>query len=102
MGAKRFKNGNINVRFDRSEIEEIMMGRVSNVEVFLWSLDAVDTYLIGEEYCLGNSAMGITMYSAYSDKVFRFHMGEFAELMAGRTVKLYAAEPTEDERELIG
>ena len=102
MGTIRFKNGNINVRFDRSDIEDIRAGHVSDFEVFLVTLDWVDTSLIGDEYCIGNSAMGVTLYSAYSDKVFRFNMGDLSKLRAGKTVKLYATEPTADDRELIG
>lgn len=101
MGATRFKNGNINVRFDRSDLEDIRAGHVSDLEVLLVSLDAVDTYAVGEEYCLGNSAMGRTFYSAYSGKVFRFNMADIGRLRAGKTVKLYASDPDADDRELI-
>lgn len=101
MGATRFKNGNINVRFDRSDLEDIRAGHVSGLEVLLVSLDAVDTYAVGDEYCLGNSAMGRMFYSAYSGKVFHFNMDDLGKLRDGKTVKLYASEPDADEMELV-
>lgn len=101
MGAIRFKNGNINVRFDKDELDGIRAGKTGAFETLTWELEAVDTYLIGEEFCLSNYAMGVTFYSYYSNRVFVFNMGDLETLTEGKTVKLYASVPSECDREMI-
>lgn len=101
MGAIRFKNGNINVRFDKDELDSIRAGKTGAFETLTRELDAVDTYLIGEEFCIGNFAMGVHFYSCYSDRMFMFNKAWLDELMAGKTVRLYAYAPDGRDRELL-
>src|SRR5574344_693305 len=100
--GQRFKNGNLNIRFSPDEIVDIKAGTYSQIELLSWKLDNFDTYFIGEEYCLSNYAMGSTLYSYYSDKVFILDFSDIDSiLMTGGTLKLYATEPTPEDREQI-
>lgn len=100
--GKRFKNGNLNIRFSPDEVQDIKAGKYSDIELLGWKLDSFDTYFIGEEYCLSNYAMGCTLYSYYADKVYILDFSDIASvLMAGCTLKLYATEPTPEDREQI-
>ena len=67
---KEFNNGNINFRFTPEQIAELKTGKISAVEVISWILDEIDCYFIGEEFCLGNYAMGAMIYNCYSDLVY--------------------------------
>ena len=100
--GQRFTNGNLNIRFSPEEIEDIRAGRYSDIEVLSWKLERFDTYFISEEYCLSNYDMGATVHSAYSDQVFIVSFGDIENiLMNGKTLKLYAREPDEYDREMI-
>ena len=94
--------GNLNIRFSDESIENIQKQKWSGIEVISWILDLVDTYFIGEEFCLSNFDMGAMLYSAYQDKVYILSFGSIYEkLMKGKVLKLYAAEPTKEDREKI-
>ena len=98
----RFTNGNLNIRFSPEEIEDIRAGRYSDIEVLSWKLERFDTYFIGEQYCLSNYDMGTTAHSAYSDHVFTISFAAIENvLMQGKTLKLYAREPDEYDRETL-
>lgn len=100
--GQRFKNGNLNIRFSPDEIADIKAGKCSAIELLSWKLGNFDTSFIGDEYCLSNYAMCITLYSYYADKVFILAFSDIASiLMNGRTLKLYANEPTPEDREQI-
>ena len=100
--TKRFKNGNINVRFDSDTIAEIQCGKISDIEALSWALEDVDCRFIGEQYCLSNYEMGATIYSDYADKTFILNFSDIpAVLMKGRSLKLYANEPDDDDREIL-
>ena len=100
--GQRFKNGNLNVRFSPDEIADIKAGKCSPIELLSWKLEAFDTTFIGEQYCLSNYAMGVTLYSYYSDNVFLLDLSDLDNiLMEGKTLKLYANEPTPEDRKNI-
>ena len=100
--AIRFKNGNINIKFSKYQLEDIKKDRFSAIECLSWILSDCDCDFIGDEYCLSNWEMGATIYSWYSDKVFILNFSDIDNvLMKGKTLKLYATNPTEDDRELI-
>lgn len=100
--GKRFKNGNLNIRFSPDEIQNIKVGDYSSIELLSWKLDSFDTYFIGDEYSLSNYTMGCTLYSCYVDKVYILDFSDIdSVLMAGDTLKLYATEPTPEDREQI-
>lgn len=95
----RFKNGNLNIRFSPDEIQDIKAGKYSDIELLSQKLDSVDTYFIGEGYCLSNYEMGQTLYSYHDDKVFTLNLSDIANvLMTGGMLKLYANKPNPEER----
>lgn len=100
--GQRFKNGNLNIRFSPDEIADIKAGKCSAIELLSWKLSSFDTYFIGEQYCLSNYTTGCTLYSYYADKVFVLDFSDIDSiLMNSRTLKLYATEPTLEDREVI-
>lgn len=100
--GQRFNNGNLNIRFSPDEIQDIKAGKYSTIELLSWKLNKFDTTFIGEKYCLSNYTTGCTLYSAYADKVFILDFSDVDNvLMAGNTLKLYAAKPTQEDRKII-
>lgn len=100
--GKRFNNGNLNIRFSPDEIQDIKAGKYSPIELLSCKLEAFDTTFIGEQYCLSNYTMGCTLYSYYADKVFILDFSDIDNiLMEGRTLKLYATKPTQEDREIM-
>ena len=95
--AIRFKNGNIHVRFFPETIEDIKAGGENNIVRLLWAVDAVDTYMIGEEFCLSNYDMGIRLYNCNQDKAYTVSYTEAEKLMEGKTLILKAEKPTGDD-----
>ena len=95
---KEFQNGNINLRFDRTMIEEAQKDEILTLVSLLETLDC---YFIGESYCLSNYETGHTVYNAYSDLVYIFAWSELEKLIQGKTVKLYARKPNKTDREIL-
>lgn len=95
---KQFQNGNINLRFDRTMIEEAQKDEILTLVPLLETLDC---YFIGESYCLSNYETGHTVYNAYSDLVYIFAWSELEKLKQGKTVKLYARKPNKTDREIL-
>lgn len=99
---KEFNNGNLSVRFPVFNREKLKSGVVSAIEVLSWTLDGLDCYFVGEEFCLSNYAMGAMIYNCYSDLVYIINFNDIEEtLTAGRWLRLYARKPTKDDRETI-
>ena len=100
--AKRYKNGNITVKFSPDDIASIRTGRVSDIEILSYILESVDCYFVGDNFCLSNYDMGCLIYSAYSDKMFILAFSDLENiLMSGKTLRLYARTPDETDRELL-
>lgn len=98
---KEFKNGNISVKFDTDTMTDINKGKIDAVEALLWELEWKDTYVIGEGYCLSNYDMGFTVYNCRLDKVYIVSGSALDRAATGYTLKLYALDPDETDRELI-
>lgn len=99
---KEFKNGNLSIRFPIEYRDKLKSGVVSAIEVISWVLDELDCYFIGDEFCLGNCAMGAMIYNSYSDLVYIINFDDIeGTLAAGRWLRLYARVPDEDDREII-
>lgn len=102
MTFKVFKNGNINYRFSREEREEITHGYTYADEVFAYEMDYADLEIIGDEYTLGNFETARTLYNPKTEKVYILLLGELLEAVSsGKTIKLHASTPNEDQREEI-
>ncbi len=100
--TKRFKNGNINVKLSEETIEKWRKGLFHVMETLFNELENVDTYMVGEQFNLGNSAVGITVYNCNQDKCYTVNLDrDIATLLDGKTLKLYAREPDENDREIL-
>lgn len=99
---KEFNNGNLSIRFPVEYREKLKSGVVSAIEVISCVLDELDCYFIGDEFCLGNDAMGAMIYNCYSDLVYIINFNDIEKtLAAGRWLRLYARIPDEYDREVI-
>ena len=99
---KEFQNGNLSIRFPVEYRDKLKSGVVSAIEVISWVLDELDCYFVGEEFCLGNFAMGAMIYNCYSDLVYIINFNDIEEtLAAGHCLRLCAKIPDENDREII-
>lgn len=95
MLVKRFKNGNFNVKLDGHESPH-----ESALVNLIWALQDNDCQLFGDEYCLGNAiGMAVDMYCYYTDMVVTIPYRALDDLENGKTVKLYAHNMNEWEKE---
>lgn len=96
---KEYKNGNITIKFDLSAD---CRKRCSELEVVSWLLDSLDTYIIGEEFCLSNYDAGCMLYNCHTDHVYIL---SFTALNTayndGSILRLYARKPDADDLETI-
>lgn len=99
--GKRYKNGNLSIRFSPDEIADINVGKYSDIELLSSKLERFDSYFVGESYCISNYELGSTIYNCYSDHVYLFNFSDVDILMGGKTLKLYAQKPSGTEREII-
>ena len=67
----------------------------------LYALEDVDTYIIGEGYCICNYAMGCTVWSCYADMCYYININEIETMAEGDEVILSPHAPDEYEREQI-
>lgn len=97
-----FQNGNFNIKFSDDAIKNISAGRFSDIECLSWLFDSLDTYFVGDHFCLSNYDMGALLYNYYSDKCYILVFSDIENvLMQGKTLKLYSFEPSEDDRQEI-
>ena len=100
--CKRFKNGNINIRFFKENIKDCKAGKFSDIELLSSALENVDCYIIGEQFSLSNYAMGCLIYNAYMDCIYILNFNDLDILLQDKTLKLYADfRIDEDTREII-
>lgn len=100
MKITEFKNGNINIKFECEDYND--MKNESNLIVLLWALEWKDTYLIGEEFCLSNFDMGCMLYNCRRDLVYILSFSKLDEITkSGLTMKLQAHIPDKWDREII-
>ena len=96
--VKEFDNHNLNIKFDEMALE---LAEHDDVMALAEVLEQADCYLIGESFCLSNWAMGHLIYNFYSDMCYIFNWADLDDLKAGRTIKIYAHIPDDDERKEI-
>ena len=95
MLAKRFKNGNINLKAEKEDFD----GKESLLVYAIWQLYELDCTLFGDEYCIGNFDMAVDLYSYYHDVLIRFPYSLLDDLEKGKTIKLYARKLDKYDRE---
>lgn len=103
FNIKEFNNGNLSIRLPKEYIERIKnRDHLSSIEAISWVLDELDCYFVGDEFCLGNDAMGAMIYNLYSDVVYIINFNDInKKLMTGHWLRLYARVPDKDDREVI-
>ena len=95
---KRFKNRNISIRLDKEQLKKPNM----ILDEFLYEMYDEGIEPIGDTFCLSNFATGQLFYDINNDVKFIVNWVECDELIAnGKTMKLYASELDEDDREYI-
>lgn len=100
MKITEFKNGNLNIKFEKEDFTE--MEKESNLVILLWALEWKDTYLIGDDFCLSNYDMGCMLYNCRRDLVYILSFSKLDEITkSGLTMKLYARIPDKWDRENI-
>lgn len=95
---KEFANGNLNIKYTPEDIEQ---SKKDTMLVLAEILSSLDCYFVGDDFSLGNYAMGHMVYNAHSDFMYLFAWNHIDNLMHGKTVKLYASRPDKDDRELL-
>lgn len=99
---REFNNNNINIKLSPDYLTDIENGKISDIEAISWTLEEIDCYFVGEEFCLSNYDMGAMIYNCYSDMVYIISFSDIERVLkAGKTLKLYARKPDEDDREII-
>jgi hypothetical protein len=100
--CREYGNCNITYKPSREDMETATMHHCSNLEVFLDNLFWLDTYVIGEEFCLSNYDSGCLLYNCYSDVTYILSFTELDDCFrTGKTLRLYARKIDDDTREYI-
>lgn len=95
MIVKKFKNGNYNVKMEKADFDQ-----ESTLINLLWALGDHDCTLFGDEYCLGNAVgVAVDLYDYYTDKLVMIPYFILDDVEKGKTVKLYARNLDEFDRE---
>lgn len=98
FACTQFKNGNINVKIEKEDLEDFNKDQVFFLSDLLWWMNCE---FIGETFCLGNFETGHLIYNNYMDCCYVFAWSDLDKLAEGKSVKLYAREVTDEDRELI-
>lgn len=98
FACTQFKNGNINVKIEKEDLEDFNKDQVFFLSDLLWYMNCE---FIGETFCLNNFETGHLIYNSYMDCCYIFAWSDLDKLAEGKSVKLYAREVTDEDRELI-
>lgn len=98
FACTQFKNGNINVKIEKEDLEDFKKDQVFFLSDLLWWMNCE---FIGETFCLGNFETGYLIYNSYMDCCYIFAWSDLDKLAEGKSVKLYARDVTDEDRELI-
>lgn len=100
MNIKYFKNGNINIKLDLDEVQEIQKeiarGWESEVSAILMRLNDIDLH-INCEQSAGNFTTCYVFYNYYTGKEYSPLYKDFVDACQGKTVKFYGHNITENE-----
>lgn len=99
---KLYKNNNLDVKFSKDEIAEIKDGRYTSLEMLESIIEWSDCYLVGEIFCISNYECGVDIYNLNRDVLYTLRMSDIDRvLLKGKTLKLYAREVDEYERQTL-
>ena len=91
-----YKNGNITIKLDQDAIKEMKKDEILFIsDALFW----IDCNFFGETFCLSNYETGHMIYNAYSDLCYIFPWRYLEDLKQGKTVRLYARQVTNEDRE---
>lgn len=96
--CKLFENRNLNIKISKEDMAEFNKDNILFLDDLLFWMDC---YFIGETYCLSNYETGHTIYNSYMDCCYIFPWNEIENLKKGKTIKLYAHDVEDWEREII-
>lgn len=94
----QFRNGNLNLKISKEDLEEFNQDQVLFLSDLLWNLDCE---FLGETFCLSNFEMGHIIYNNYMDCWYIFNWSLLDTLATGKTVKLYARKMDNEMREMV-
>ena len=98
FGCTQFKNGNLNVRIEKEDLEDFNANQVFYISDLLWYMNCE---FVGDTFCLSNWETGHMIYNNYMDCCYIFPWRELETLAAGKTVKLEAREVSEELRDIL-
>ena len=99
---KLYKNNNLDVQFSQDEIAKIKDGRYTPLEMLESIIEWSGCYLIGEIFCISNYDCGVDIYNLNRDVIYTLRMSDIDRvLLKGKTLKLYAREVNEYERQTL-
>ena len=98
FGCIQFRNGNLNLRIEKEDLDEFNRDRVFFVSDLLCHMNC---RFIGETFCVGNFDTAHIIYNDYMDCCYIFLWSKLEILAEGKFVKLFAHKPDEQEREII-
>lgn len=70
---RRYKNGNIDIKIDSDALKTLVQNKAGFQEIFVQfvnQMSAVDCYLLGDPWCMGNDCMAYTFYCANNGLVY--------------------------------
>lgn len=92
MIIREFKNGNLNIKLESDEMEDVKGGHVALTEVLQYGLDTVDTYFL-ELGFYGNDETLYTFENIRLGVQYNYlYCRDSQRLMSGKTIKLYASK----------
>ena len=98
FACTQFKNGNLNVKIEKEDLEDFKKDQVFFLSDLLWWMNCD---FIGETFCLNNFETGHLIYNSYMNCCYIFAWSDLDKLAEGKSVKLFAREVTDEDRELI-
>ena len=96
--CKELENGDMIIKLDSEYIRDM---EKDDVSVILSVMSDACCQFIGDTYCLDDFETGHTIYNYFSDVIYVFPWRYLDDLKQGKSVKLIAEVPDEDDRELI-
>ena len=92
------EDGVITIEYDADGIE---MANKDEIYMFFNSVEMLDCYLVGEQYCMSNYDMAFDMYNNYTDLIYQVPFSKLEELKQGEKIELWGHTPDDVEREMI-
>ena len=96
--VNRYKNGSLLIHVYKPSERSNDYIKQTSLDVLIQDLDAVDCYLVGEPFSLGNYSIGWLIYNAHDDLVYTLNLGE---LETSKLIRLHPRRPDKYDREIL-